>query len=490
MKKKTLVITICVVLAVLVLAFAACSENTKRDPVKTDLPANASIKSNGGMAVRYGDYVYFINGYAGETVDNTFGTPVRGSICRATIKNGEPDYTTVQTIVPKNVFGEDKTYGGIYIVNGYIYYNTTSVDKNSNREYKNTQGVLTRTSLDGSKTEVLKELNDNDIVLYAGDNSKYLVYSFDSYIYSVNSETNEIKLLTKSNAKNPTSEEQTAVAYKFAGDYAVFTMYNYADENNYSADYIVWAFNLKTGDLKEIASSDIYNGNTDRAVLYTTTVSDIIPSEDGFTMYYTKKGNDNGKLKDGYYSCTFSNKDMAYKAENEVRYTYGTDTTYSKFSRLSNGYTLAFSKQYFDVFASDGNKVYTAENKPMRLNFEKEVTLVSVEETDSEVFVYYVLDSKFYYVKLFDKNEGAFTQASDDAIYFFSGKYNSSYVSYDIIDNIIYYLNDDMEDNAYYYAFDVTKITKDTDRATGKILGIISEKDKVTLVTEEVSESK
>ncbi len=490
MKKKTLVITLCVVLAILVLAFAACSENTKRDPVKTDIPKDATVTDNGGMAVRYGNYVYFINGFAGETAINTFGTPIRGSICRATLKNGEPDYKTVQTIVPKNVFGEDKTYGGIYIVNDYIYYNTTSVDKNSNREYKNTQGVLTRTSIDGSKTETLTELNDNDIVLYAGDNSKYLVYSFDSYIYSVNSETNEIKLLTKPNAKKPTSDKQTAVAYKFAGDYAVFTMYNYADESNYSVDYIVWAFNLKTGELKEILNSDIYNGNKDRTVLYTTTISDIIPTKDGFTIYYSKKGNDSGKLKDGYYSYTFNDKNMTFDAKNEVRYTYGTDAAYTPFNRLSNGYTLAFAKKYFDVFASDGTAVKTAEGKPMRLNFEKEVTLVSVEETAEEVFVYYLLDSKFYYVKLFDKNNGEFTQASDDAVYFFSGKYNSSYVSYDIIDNVIYYLNDDMEDNAYYYMFDIKKINKDTDRATGKILGIISEKDKVTLVAEEVSDKK
>ena len=46
-----------------------------------------------------------------------------------------------------------------------------------------------------------------------------------------------------------------------------------------------------------------------------------------------------------------------------------------------------------------------------------------------------------------------------------------------------------MEDNAYYYvvpAFDT--ITATTDKATGKILGIISEADMITLIGEEVKE--
>ena len=138
MKKKLLILIACVVLVATVLSLVACSENTKQDPIPTDLNG-AKVSDNGGMAVKYGNYVYFINGYAGETALNTYGDVVRGAICRTTLdKNGEPDYKSVKTIVSKNAFGEDKTYGGIYIVNDYIYYNTTSIDKNSKREYTST----------------------------------------------------------------------------------------------------------------------------------------------------------------------------------------------------------------------------------------------------------------------------------------------------------------------------------------------------------------
>ncbi len=484
MKKNIVILTICLLLVGAVI-LCACSENTSRDPIKTDL-TGATVSDNGGMAVRYGNYVYFINGFAGETASNAFGEVVRGSICRTTLKNGVPDYKSVQTIVPKNAFGEDTTYGGIYIVNDYIYYNTTSVDKNSDREYKTGEGILMRTSIDGSKTETVKEFDDNDIVLYAGDDSKFLAYVYDNYAYLVNSADNSITLLSKTNRKNPTDERQTVVAYKFAGDYFVYTMYNYADESNYSADYIVWACNLKTGKQSAIMSSDIYNGNSDRNVLYTTTLTDVIPTNNGFILYYSKKGNDNGK-NDGFYSCEFNGDALAFDKAKEVRYTYETTVNaYTKFTRLSNGYTLAFNSQLFDVFAADGGKVENEDGSYLRLNFEKAVTIIDVVETDDEVYAYYLLDSKFYYIRLFDKAENALVQSSADAVAFFAGKYNSSYVSYDFIDGIIYYLNDDMEDNAYYYALpDFSTVTPSTNISTGKILGIISETDLITLIGEE-----
>ena len=487
MKKKIVLLTICLLL-VGAFVFSACSEKTDRKPIATDL-TGATLSDNGGMAVRYGDYVYFINGYAGETASNAFGEVVRGAICRTTLKNGVPDYESVEIVVPKNVYGEDKTYGGIYIVNDYIYYNTTSVDKDSNRDYKSDEGVLMRTSIDGSKTEVVKEFDDNDVVFYAGDNSKYLAYVYDNYAYLVNSSDNAVTLLSKANGKNPTDEKQTVVSYKFAGDYLVYTMYNYADESNYSSDYIVWACNLKTGKQSPIMSSDIYNGNTERTVLYTTTLTDVIPTADGFVIYYSKKGNDNGK-NDGFYSCEFKADNPAFDKEKEVRYTYETTVNaYTRFTRLSNGYTLAFNAKLFDVFAADGTKATDSESNYLRLNFEKEVTIIDVAETADEVYAYYLLDSKFYYIRLFNKAGDVLTPASADAVAFFAGKYNSSYTSYDFIGNVIYYFNDDMEDNAYYYvvpAFDT--ITATTDKATGKILGIISEADMITLIGEEVKE--
>jgi hypothetical protein len=488
MKKKILLLVLCAVLAAC--ALAACSENTKQKAIATDT-SGAVVEGNGGMAVKYGDYVYFVNGYAGESALNTFGDVVKGAICRVTLVDGVPDYKTVKTIVPKNVYGSDTTYGGIYIVNGYIYYNTTSVDKDSDRNYKTTEGVITRTSLDGSKTENLKNLDTNAVVLYAGDNSNYVAYVFSSYIYLINTETKDITTITKS-TESGSSDDQTAVAYKCAGDYIVYTMYNNADKNNSTSDYLVNVLSLIDGKATTLMSSDIYNGNTDRAVLYTTTVTDMQSDADGFTMFYTKTDNTTNGIYGGYYSYSFSKDNLVFDKSKEVRYSKETSTTtYTKFYKLANGYVLAFSKTLLDVYDDTGAKIVktsydqSSEGRYVSFDLENEVTMINVYETDTEVFAYYLYSSKFYYVKLFDKANGVYTAAEENTVAFFSGTYNSTYLSYDILENVIYYFNDDMEDNAYYYVIpDFASVTTDTDIATGKILGVISDTDMIALIGE------
>lgn len=494
--KRILKITLaCVLLVGMICALAACSEKMSQKAVSLD-KTGASVQNNGGMAVKYGKYVYFVNGYAGESAANEYGQVVRGAIMRTTLdEKGEPDYKSVVTIAPKNVYGEDKTHSGIYIVGDHVYYNTTSTDKNSKREYKTTEGVIMRTTLDGSKTEAVKELNDNDVILYAGDNSNYLVYAFDNYLYAYNPKTGKIDLLTKSNAKNPKSEEQTYVAVTFGGDYAVYTMYNYADEANYSSDYIVWAFDLKTGEHKAIMSSDIYNGDATRSVLYTTSVVDVVPESDGFTLYYSKTGKDNESVN-GFYSQKFAASDLTFKKETEVRYTYETTTAaYTKFAKLSNGYTLAFNTNKIDVYDASGNKVKN-NNADLRFTFQGSgdsvtVTPINFVETDSEVYVNYIYENSFRYIKLFNKDNGTFTPANENMVKFFSAKYCSDYISYDIIDNVIYYCSEDLGDNvAYFMIPTLSEITSDTVLDKGKILGKISDEDLVTLVQESSSENQ
>ena len=439
------------------------------------------------MAVQYGSYVYFINGYVGSDADNTFGNVVKGAICRTTLKNGEPDYTTVEVIVPKNVYGSDTKYPGIYILDGYIYYHTTSVEKNSKREYKTDEGVLMRTSIDGSKTEKLVSFSDNASVIYAGDNSKYLVYVTDSYIYSLNTANKETTLLSRSNAKKPEDEKQTAVAYTFGGDFLVYTMYNYATdvESNYNKDYIVWFYNLKTGEHKAIMSSAIYDGGQ----LFTTTVTGLVPAADGnsFTLYYSKSGKDNNQ-SNGFYSQSFNATNPTFNKDTEVRYTVDSDTvSYTKFFALKNGYTLAFADKFFDVFAADGTPVMQ-DNLPLRLLSDNttSLTLIDVEETDTEVYARYIANDTFTQFALFAKADGAYTVADDgNALKFFSGKYHSSYTTYDFIGDTIYYLNENMNDNAYYYvipSMDKLQPGNDEDIATGKILGIIIESDQIELL--------
>lgn len=498
MKKRLGIFIACVFIAIMALSLVACSENTKQDPIATDVKG-ASVSDNGGMAVKYGNYVYFINGYAGETALNTFGDVVRGAICRVTLKdNGEPDYKTVKTIVPKNAYGEDKTYGGIYIVGDYIYYNTTSVDKNSKREYKSANGVLTRTKIDGSVTETIEEFDDNDVSLYAGDQSNYLLYAIDQKLYTLNAKNKEITHITVSNAKDQSLAGNSGyVAYKCFGDYAFYTMYNYADEPRYSQDYFVYMCNLKTGKYTKIVDSDTFNGNTDRKILYKTTIISADISGDSITLFYSKASNE--KTSKTYYcSIELNAENPVFDRAKEVTYKYSDEN--SSFYKLDNGYVLGFKSQNFEVFNADGTKKekdgvdVNTESKNLTFNMGSDITLVDLVENENEVYVVYIADSTFTYCKLFNKtkegNNTVYKAAKENVVKFSKIKYDSSYVTYDVIENVIYYINSDMKNNAYYYSIPSFDEKIDESKiATGKILGIITEEDLIALIAKEEEES-
>ena len=498
MKKKLLILIACIVLVATVLSLVACSENTKQEPIPTDLNG-AKVSDNGGMAVKYGNYIYFINGFAGETALNTYGDVVRGAICRTTLNsNGEPDYKSVKTIVSKNAFGEDKTYGGIYIVNDYIYYNTTSIDKNSKREYKSTEGVLMRTKIDGSVTETVKELDDNDISLYAGDNSKYLAYAYDNCLYTLNAETNEIKHITESNAKEQSDSNKGYVAYKYYGDFVFYTMYNYEFEDTYSQDYFLYMCDLRNGKVTKLASSDIYNGNTERSILYTTTILNATINGDEITLFYSKKDNKTNATTT-YCSLKINAADPKYVKENEVVYEYA--TSYTAFYKLNNGYVLGFNASKFDVFNADGTKVkkadgdydVTTESPNLTLDFTATVTIVDVVETETEVYAIYLADSTFIYCKLFNKtingDTTTYSVAKENIVKFSKVGYDTSYVTYDIIENVLYYINKDIQTNAYYYMIPAFDGEIDTNSiAKGKILGIIKQEDVLNAIIKTESE--
>ena len=89
--KKSVLICLALVLVITCLVLVGCSNTSnKQDPVETT--KSDTIESNGGMAVKYGDYIYFINGYSGVSTLNTYGDVTLGALCRVTLKDGKPDY--------------------------------------------------------------------------------------------------------------------------------------------------------------------------------------------------------------------------------------------------------------------------------------------------------------------------------------------------------------------------------------------------------------
>ncbi len=498
MKKFTKVLILLVSVLMLAGLMTACSENTKQDSVKTN-PVNETVSSNGGVAVQYGNYLYFVNGYAGSSAINTFGSVKTGAICRVEMVKKEDkieyDYNTFEVIVPKNVYGSDTTYPGIYIDNGYVYYHTTSVDKDSKGEYKSDEGVLMRTKVDGTKTEVIKEFDDNTTVFYVAAGK--LVYERDDVLTVIDLSSMKETALT--------SKEKVAKEYKFVGGYVVYTTYNYDNVTNYSSDYLMYVYDLAKGANTVVLSSAITNANESRVkTLYTLTIKDVAETSDGLYVFYSKEDNVDG-LYAGYYYLNLAKSNIAAVAK-ETRLSNETSTTtYTDFYVLkNNGYVLAYNSGTFTVFQ---NGVRIAKNEYDK-NKESAFTtidginsVIDVYETDTEVYAYYTVADKkvndvtctaFNYIKLFNKVESQYAIACENKVTFFYGVYNSTYTTYEITPvyyygangtethEAIFYLNSNAGDVAHYALIDRTT---DVDDFTGKVLGKIDGQKLIDIVS-------
>ena len=208
-------------LAVTLASLAACS-GWKSEV--TDYSGNVS--SNGGIAVVKGDYVYFINGYSDNDVDNAFGKVVRGAVVRvkrADLGTADPK---IELVVPKMVYSEYRGDGsGIFISGDYVYYPTPSDKKNSKGQTKNTETEFWRTKLDGTDSSIILTVDSLSLPyrFYEDGNDVFLTL----YKTEKDSDDKETGYLVTYDVKGKEVKKSASVeAYDlgaFGGAYAYYT---------------------------------------------------------------------------------------------------------------------------------------------------------------------------------------------------------------------------------------------------------------------------
>ncbi len=203
MRKK--IVVILVVLVMMFGVLAGCGDNYPQFDVKETPDKSYAVTSNGGMAVQYGDFVYFINGYKAiadtNGKNNVWGDVVKGGIYYAKLSDGksvdtkddfygsyktydnsnnnefnddfsgfvtqkktykdgneeekEIDQIAVNPVVPKLVTNGGYLNGGLFIIDDFIYYTspTTLKDKKGNIQYNLVD--FYRTKVDGKHTQFL-----------------------------------------------------------------------------------------------------------------------------------------------------------------------------------------------------------------------------------------------------------------------------------------------------------------------------------------------
>lgn len=308
--KKFLIGLLSAMLVVVSVMAAACGSNGSFSaPGFTNF---GNVKQQGGFVCTTENYVLFINGAATSSGDNSYGSPLKGSLMA--IKNTDfasGDYSKAKVIVPKLFAASDYT-SGYYVQGDYVYYGTPSTHKNSSGAIACDEIVFMKSKIDGTeKPQELFSYNSLSVSYRIAGTADgvYIAYydTSDTSLKVYSSKTEKTEVIAKTDAETDVQVGNTG-KYLSLGDYKfvdnanaesamlvyTVTVYNEkyyedkADQNGYSratASYnYVYAY--KAGDGAEEASAfmgkRILDGE-EKSLTYTLT------SVNAGYLFYTSK---------------------------------------------------------------------------------------------------------------------------------------------------------------------------------------------------------
>ncbi|MFI3228812.1 MAG: hypothetical protein R3Y23_01425 [Bacillota bacterium] len=484
MKKKIILVVLCLVLTISL--FAGCTESYGASAISTDY-TDTTVTSNGGLAVTYGDYLYYINGYAGADVDNTFGDVLKGAIARVELDaNGDPIAETNTIIVPKNVYNTVAT-SGLYIVGDYIYYSTPSIDKDSTGTAKTTAMWIMRTKVDGTDTEVIAKFDDYTAIYKVVDD--YIVYylSYELHIIDLNDKNftdtmidEEISALYMTEYEDNSNELVDAV------------FYTKANEDTTISSNIVYSYRAGAAEPVMLIDADCFtsldsaDSDNTRGKYYTITLVESIYTTTGIQLIYTRLDSSSNAISSGTYSYEFSianvSEELSFNYAKEVRYSYL--TSYTSFYFLSETQALVLNSTDYAILtkSTDGN--WYTEQTVALISTGTAPEIVKIEVTDTNVCVYYILSSVIYKIDVLSKEaaDAEYTVDIRPAESVYSGGYSTTWLSYDLIDDTIYFFNDNVLSYTYYVDLSES-VNRDTYTQQAYLLSVMADSDEVAMLT-------
>lgn len=292
---KSAIFTVVAVLMVVTVMLTACN-GTAFKPV--EMPASATPEGNGGNVVKYGEWLYYVNGYQSSTTgENTYQQVEARTAAIARIKivdleslfavYDDDKFTTsssrtkeiarivaekAEIVVPKYYYSNNTTttqINGIYIFNDRLYMLTPNDELTAGGNSLTNQSVLTSFKLDGSDEQRHYTFESNSAqVLFSEKDGKLLAtYIMSSEIGCINVNekssvakiekisnaqmdvagqavfyTNEDKAICKLNAGEAegkvlvSNEKDSSVTYTISNVNNGYVYYTKADTNNSSVD--------------------------------------------------------------------------------------------------------------------------------------------------------------------------------------------------------------------------------------------------------------
>ena len=291
MKKKLFSVFAAVLVLVLCIAALVACNPYKADSIGSG-DSSAPVESNGGYVVKQGRFIYFINGYVGESADNAWGAATKQGIVRAEIKDGKVDPKSAKLVVPKSVYNSSNV-GGIAIHGEWIYYTSVNTDKDKTGTASTVNTDFMRTKTDGSVTQLIGTIGTRS-AKYLFTTSRVLYYTDNTIGYIDFSGMND-KATDKGKGavKGTLAENVENVVWDYATD-SIFYVQTAPSEDSYKNYNNLCTIKADGSGQKVLATQNTFVAEgkdpvQDQLNVFKYSLVNMYVEEDGdCTLYYTK----------------------------------------------------------------------------------------------------------------------------------------------------------------------------------------------------------
>lgn len=392
-KAKTVLILLIVVLMVATVVFAACNKDEFKPLEK---PKKGDVTSNGGSAVRYGDYIYYVNGNESSVdAENTYvNVDARiGAVARIKVEDLEKLFevydsslyttssarteeiekrlkATAQIVVPNIYYSGNTTsthVNGIFIFNDRLYILTPNDELTAGGNKLTSQNVLTSYELDGSDPVRHYVFTDNtaQVALREVNGKLYALYIMGTEVGCVDVKDGKAVVIVK----------ETSGATLDIADNSVV----------YIREKSICKLRAGATEAKTLVNNE---GGKDSTVTYT-----ISGVNNGY-VYYTKADSESSSTDNNLYYVTESATDL----NNQIALATTAPSTYYGYKNTIV-YTKTFSVQgttLYGVYLWDNveNKAGKVIVDPAQSN-----TSITFNRLEGDV-LYYTSNSVAYTVDL------------------------------------------------------------------------------------------
>ena len=464
MKKKLIsVFAAALVLVLCIAALVACNPY-KADSIGSG-ESNAAVESNGGYVVKQGRFIYFINGYVGESADNAWGKATKQGIVRAEYKNGQVDPSTAKLVVPKSVYNSS-TAGGIAVHGDWIYYTSVNTDKDKSGTASTVNTDFMRTKTDGSVTQLIGTIGTRSAkYMFTESRVLYFVNNTIGYIdfSGMNDKTTD---KGKGAVKGTLVENVENVVWDYATDTIFFvesapSEYSYKNYNN------LCSIKADGSDKKTLATIDTFVSEgkdpvNDQLNVFKYSLVNMYVEEDGdCTLYYTKSHTLNGEsITDGLFMAKASNFKGTQKLLNKIASTTLVPLGYGKEDALAGA--LAYNSQsvycwYNGEVDEDGNV-----KNPLQVTSSSQ-TIWKVDQTNG--IVYFTSTSSATSI-----SKISYREAKDNATVIMAEGIKTDWLVLDFVGNDFFFFATD--DDNYLHTINLVTFDKDVKDAESTYIGV------------------